>query len=118
RARTHHGRAVRMRRDARGGGFDGGEIGIGEGHGDGIRGGGRSVARIALAREGAWKPRRDPCTPNARSPVDGFCDNDASPHANHPMSEAAGVKPNQYLADYRPPAWRVEEVELEFDLDP
>src|SRR5688500_9042747 len=33
RARTHDGRAVRMRRDARRGGFDGREIGIGEGHG-------------------------------------------------------------------------------------
>ena len=34
------------------------------------------------------------------------------------MNPAAGAKPTVFLRDYRAPAWRVDEVALEFDLDP
>ena len=34
------------------------------------------------------------------------------------MNPAAGAKPTVFLRDYRAPAWRVDAVELEFDLDP
>ena len=34
------------------------------------------------------------------------------------MSERSGAKPTIHLRDYRPPAWRVDRVALEFDLDP
>ena len=34
------------------------------------------------------------------------------------MISATGAKPTVFLRDYRAPAWRVTEVELEFDLDP
>ena len=34
------------------------------------------------------------------------------------MNAAAGAKPTVFLRDYRPPAWRIAEVALEFDLDP
>ena len=34
------------------------------------------------------------------------------------MNPAAGAKPTVFLRDYRAPAWRVVDVELEFDLDP
>jgi aminopeptidase N len=34
------------------------------------------------------------------------------------MNPAAGAKPTVFLRDYRAPAWRVSDVELEFDLDP
>ncbi|HKE47813.1 MAG TPA: aminopeptidase N [Rhodanobacteraceae bacterium] len=34
------------------------------------------------------------------------------------MNAAAGAKPTVFLRDYRAPAWRVDEVELVFDLDP
>ena len=33
------------------------------------------------------------------------------------MNAAAGAKPTVFLRDHRPPAWRVTDVELEFDLD-
>jgi aminopeptidase N len=33
------------------------------------------------------------------------------------MNEAVGAKPTVFLRDYRPPAWRVDEIELEIDLD-
>jgi aminopeptidase N len=33
------------------------------------------------------------------------------------MNPAAGAKPTVFLRDYRAPAWRISEVELEFDLD-
>jgi aminopeptidase N len=33
------------------------------------------------------------------------------------MNEAAGAKPTVFLRDYRPPAWRVDAIELEVDLD-
>ncbi len=34
------------------------------------------------------------------------------------MSDTAGAKPTLFLHDYRAPAWRIDEVELVFDLDP
>ena len=34
------------------------------------------------------------------------------------MTSSAGAKPTIYLRDYRAPAWRIDEVELQFDLDP
>jgi aminopeptidase N len=33
------------------------------------------------------------------------------------MSEPAGAKPTRFLRDYRAPAWRIDDVELVFDLD-
>jgi len=33
------------------------------------------------------------------------------------MSDRSGAKPTIHLRDYRPPAWRVERIALEFDLD-
>jgi aminopeptidase N len=34
------------------------------------------------------------------------------------MNTAAGAKPTIFLHDYSAPAWRIDEVELQFDLDP
>ena len=33
------------------------------------------------------------------------------------MTLAAGAKPTVFLRDYRAPAWRITDAELEFDLD-
>ncbi|MGN6518133.1 MAG: aminopeptidase N [Dokdonella sp.] len=33
------------------------------------------------------------------------------------MNEPAGAKPTRFLRDYRAPAWRIDEVELDIDLD-
>ena len=33
------------------------------------------------------------------------------------MNSASGAKPTLFLADYSPPAWRVDAIALEFDLD-
>jgi len=34
------------------------------------------------------------------------------------MNNATGAKPTVYLRDHRAPAWRIDAVELQFDLDP
>ena len=102
RARTQHRRRMRMGRDARGGGLNRGEIGIGSHGGTG-----------GLERE----CRANPPARGALAIAPVRARQSETPIRQVPMSDAFATRPEQRLADYRAPAWRVREIALEFDLD-